>query len=62
MDWKYELNKKRERAASWFVSKLPRWLIYRATIRAGVHATTGQYENTVVPDLTFIETLKRWEK
>lgn len=42
-------------------SLLPRKVVYYASIRLGVHATTGQHSNQVVPDLTFLDALKRWQ-
>lgn len=62
MDWKYELSKLREKVALKIVAKLPSWIIYRSTIRLICHATTGEYENQVVPDLTAMDALQRWEK
>lgn len=41
---------------------LPKWLVYWAAIRLGAHATTSEYGNTIVPDLSFTDALKRWEK
>lgn len=43
-------------------NRLPKWLVYWATIRLGAHATTGQYGNQVVPDLRFMDALDRWSK
>lgn len=40
---------------------MPKWLVYFCTIRLGAFATTGKYGNTVVPELTFMDALKRWE-
>jgi hypothetical protein len=40
---------------------LPRRLVYWCAIRLGAHATTGPHGNTVVPELTFIEALQRWD-
>ena len=42
-------------------SLLPKWLVYYATIRLISHATTGKHENQIVPELTAIDALKRWE-
>jgi len=39
---------------------LPRSIVYWAAIRLGCHATQGQYSDQVVPDLSFVEALKRW--
>jgi hypothetical protein len=40
---------------------LPRRLVYWCTIRLGVHATQGSWSNQIVPDLNFIDALKRWD-
>lgn len=39
---------------------LPRAVVYWAAIRLGCHATQGQYSNQNVPDLNFMDALKRW--
>ena len=39
---------------------VPRRLAYFCTIRLGAHATTGDYGHQVVPDLTYMDALKRW--
>ena len=39
---------------------LPRRIVYWATIRAGAHATTGQWSDQEVPAVTLMDTLKRW--
>jgi len=44
---------------AWLV---PKWLVYFCAIRIGAHATTGKYEKQIVPELTFMDALKRWEK
>ena len=43
-------------------SMLPRAIIYWAMINVGVEVTTGKYENTVVPELTFMDALKRFDE
>lgn len=45
---------------SWVANKLPKKVAYWAAIRVGAHATTGKYSDTLVPDLTFMDTLQRW--
>ena len=45
----------------WIADKLPKWVVYFATIRLIAYATTGQYGNTIVPELTAMDALKRWE-
>ena len=44
----------------WVTWLLPRTLVYWCAIRLGAHATTGQYGSQVVPELTFMDALKRW--
>jgi hypothetical protein len=44
------------------VWRLPRRLAYWCAIRVIAHATTGEYSNQVVPELTAMDALKRWEK
>jgi hypothetical protein len=51
----------KEKFQMWLAWRLPRWLVYFATVRAIAHATGGQYSNTVVPDLRAIEVLNRWK-
>ena len=39
---------------------LPNKLIYWCAILVGVKATTGKHSNQIVPDLYFMDALKRW--
>lgn len=41
--------------------KMPRSLVYWCAIRLMAHATTGRYSSQVVPDLTALDALKRWD-
>lgn len=41
---------------------LPRRLVYWCAIRVMTNATHGKYSNQVVPELTALEALERWEK
>lgn len=50
-----------QKAQLWIAWKLPRWLVYWATIRLAAHATMGRHSGTVVPDLTVMDALQRWE-
>lgn len=61
-DRRYIAGKHAEKALRWFVWRLPRRLVYWSYIRVGAHATTGKYENTVVPDLGMMEALQRWDE
>jgi len=56
--WKREII---EKLMLWFVWRLPKTLIMWCGIRIGAHATTGKYGTTLVPDLTFMDAMKRWE-
>lgn len=58
----YELEKLRERLAMAVAWKMPRWLVYWCSIRLMAHATTGEHENQIVPELTGMDALKRWER
>lgn len=58
---KYEVRRKIERATIWVVWKLPKSLVYWSAIRVGANATTGKYSDQVVPDLLFMDALKRWD-
>lgn len=62
LDLRYRLYKLRERLANKIIWKLPSWVIYRSAIRIMANATTGKYKHQVVPDLTMLDALKRWEK
>lgn len=41
---------------------LPRNLVMWCAIRIGDHATTGRYSTQIVPDLRFMDAIKRWEE
>jgi len=46
----------------WFklVKHLPKKLIYFCAMQLGAIVTTGEYSSTIVPDLTFMEAVKRY--
>ena len=50
-----------EKMQMWVAWHLPKWLVMWATVRLAAHATTGKYGTTVVPELTVIEALRRWD-
>jgi hypothetical protein len=58
---RYEANKRAERALMWLVWRLPRKVVMWSTVRVIANATTGEYQNQIVPDLTALEALKRWD-
>ena len=61
-DRRYLVNRRAEQVLRWLVWRLPKVVVMWCYIRVGAHATTGQYGNTVVTDLTMMEALKRWDE
>jgi hypothetical protein len=57
-----DLDDKLDRLCLWLAIKMPRRLRYWATVRSGAIATQGQWGDTVVPEVKFMEVLKRIEK
>lgn len=51
----------RERFLVWFAGILPRGVVYWCAIRLIAYATVGRYSDQVVPELTALEALKRWQ-
>jgi len=45
----------------WIAFRLPRSLAYWCAIRVGAHATQGKWGNQIVPELLFVDALKRWD-
>jgi hypothetical protein len=45
----------------WVAWRLPKGLVKWCAIRVTAAATTGEYSDTVVPELTAMDALKRWE-
>ncbi len=60
-DWRYEWRKLKERVLMWIAWHLPRSLVKWCYVRVGAHATTGKHGHTVVPDLSMMDALKRWD-
>ena len=50
-----------EKIWMWIAWRLPHKLVYWCAIRVGAHATTGEHEYQIVPDLTFMDAIKRWD-
>lgn len=55
------LRRPLQRLLLWFVWRLPRSLVMWCYIRVGAHATTGQFSNTIVPEIGMMEALARWD-
>lgn len=45
----------------WIAWHLPKQLVLWAAVRLMSHATIGKYSDQVVPELTCLEALKKWE-
>jgi hypothetical protein len=58
----YWFMRLREKLLLWFVWHLPRKVVYWCTIRLIANATTGPYSGQIVPALTAMDALQRWEK
>jgi len=54
-------ERQKEKLAVFIAWRLPRRLVLWCAIRVGAHATQGQYSNQVVPELLFMDAIKRWE-
>jgi len=46
----------------WLAYRLPRRLVLWCAVRVGANATTGEWSTQVVPDLLFMDALKRWDR
>lgn len=49
----------KEKIVTWIAWHLPKSIVYWCTIRAGVHASTGEYSNQIVPEMHFTDVLQR---
>lgn len=49
----------KEKIVTWIAWHLPKSIVYWSTIRAGVYATTGEYSDTIVPEISYTEVLQR---
>lgn len=53
---------KYDKACLWLSFRLPGRLVMWCAVRVCAYATTGKYSNQVVPDLTAMDALKRYEE
>lgn len=51
-----------EKFYKWLAHRLPRRLVFFCAVRVGAETTTGKFGNTIVPEITLITCLKRWEE
>lgn len=56
---RWALRAKREDMLFWIGRHMPRSVRYYTTVVSCAEATTGQYGDTLVPELTMMEMLKR---
>ena len=56
-----ERRKMSDKKWLWLARKLPRKLVYWCVIRLLAYATSGSFSNQIVPELTIIEALNRWD-
>lgn len=59
---KYYYRIVKEKIAIWIAWRLPRYLVMWCYMRVGAHATTGAFGNTIVPELSMMDAIKRWEQ
>jgi hypothetical protein len=55
------IRRKAEKLVMGIAWRLPKRLVMWCAYRVGAHATQGKYGNTVVPELTFMDAMQRWE-
>jgi len=51
----------KEKLTIWIAWHLPRYLVMWCACRVMAYATQGQWSSQVVPDLTVLDALKRWD-
>ena len=51
----------KEKIVLWIAWHLPKTLVMWCGFRIGAHATQGEYGTTIVPELSFMDAMKRWE-
>lgn len=61
-EYKYQARKFSEKVLRKIVWLLPRKVVMWAFIRVVAHATTGKWGNQIVPELSAMDALKRWDE
>lgn len=59
---RYDLDRYHNKFLMCLAWKLPKRLVMWCAIRVSAHATTGQFSDQAVPELTVMDALKRWEQ
>jgi len=45
----------------WIAWHLPRRVVLFASIRCAAHASSGEWSNQIIPELTAMDAVNRWE-
>lgn len=59
---RYEIKRRADRLLNRAVWRLPRGLVFRCAVRLMANATTGPYSDQIVPELTAMDALQRWDR
>jgi hypothetical protein len=51
----------RDKIAQKIAYLLPKRVVYWVLIRAGAYASTGKYFTQIIPELTIMDTIQRWD-
>jgi len=51
----------KDKFCRWLAGILPDRIVMWCAIQVGAYATQGKYSKQVVPDLMFMDALKRWK-
>lgn len=57
----YNFAKIREKLAFKIAWLMPHWLVYFCGIRMACNGTQGKYDHQIVPELTMMDAIKRWD-
>ena len=52
----------KEKIFRWLADRMPSMLVYFCGVRIFAHATTGIYSDEIVPEVTMMEALMRWDE
>lgn len=62
MWWRFKTYTWPTKLAVWAAHRLPRWLVYWASIRLGSHATTGVWGHEDPTRTPILTALERWRR
>jgi hypothetical protein len=52
---------RKDKLLRWIAWHLPKSLVMWCAVRVGANATQGEYATQAIPELTFVDALKRWQ-